>query len=81
MGMCWNGAGKFVAVLDSKLTFTSHVDATMSKSNKMTLTASAAHPKHADAVLPRQARFDHKALLAAYLNAHILSVIEKGSVI
>lgn len=64
-------------LLDSKLTFSQHVDATMAKSNRMLglLIRSMQSPK-----CPRTARFDHRPIMTAF-NAHIRSVLEYASVI
>jgi len=64
-------------LLDSKLTFSHHVDATMAKANRMLglLIRSMQMPN-----CPRQDRFDHKAVMCAF-NAHVRSVLEYTSVI
>lgn len=64
-------------VLDTKLTFADHIDATVSKANRMLglLMRSMQMPR-----CPRQARFDHTALISAF-NAHVRSLMEYGSVI
>ena len=64
-------------LLDTKLTFAAHIDATVSKANRMLgmLMRSMQMP-----MCPRRVRFNHTALLNAF-NAHVRSVIEYGSVI
>ena len=64
-------------ILDAKLTFAQHVDATVRKCNRMLglLMRSVQLPR-----CPRPARFNHNALIAAY-NAHVRSVAEYGSVV
>ena len=64
-------------LLDTKLTFAAHVDATVTKANRMLgmLMRSMQMPK-----CPRRVRFNHAALLSAF-NAHVRSVMEYGSVI
>jgi len=59
-------------ILDSKLTFAPHIDATVSKANRMLglLMRSMQMPS-----VPRRARFDHGAVLCAF-NAHVRSVID-----
>ena len=63
--------------LDSKLTFAHHIDVTVAKANRMLglLMRSMQLPQ-----CPRSARFNHKALTAAF-NAHVGSVIQYASVI
>ena len=64
-------------LLDTKLTFAHHVDATMSKANKMLgllmRSMQAAHR-------PRGRNFDHKAAMCAF-NAHVRSIVQYASVI
>ena len=64
-------------ILDSKLTFSHHIDATVAKANRMLglLMRSMQSPE-----CPRPALFCHEALLTAF-NAHIGSVIQYASVI
>ena len=64
-------------LLDVKLTFASHVDATVAKANRMLglLMRSMQMP-----ACPRRVRFNHAAIICAF-NAHVRSVIEYGSVI
>ena len=64
-------------ILDTKLTFADHVDATVSKANRMLglLIRSMQVCTRAHRV-----RFDHAAALVAY-KAHVRSVVEYGSVI
>ena len=64
-------------LLDAKLTFAPHVDATISKANRMLgmIIRSMQMPS-----CPRRVRFNHTALLCAF-NAHVRSVIDYGSVI
>ena len=64
-------------LLDAKLTFAQHVDATVRKCNRMLglLMRSMQSPR-----CPRRIKFNHHALLAAY-NAHIRSIAEYGSVV
>ena len=64
-------------VLDTKLTFAHHVDATMAKANRMLgLLMRSMQTSN----VPRQARFDHKAVMCAF-NAHVRSVLQYASVI
>lgn len=64
-------------ILDEKLTFAQQVDSTVRKCNRMLglLMRSVQLPR-----CHRQAKFNHKALLAAY-NAHIRSIVEYASVV
>ena len=64
-------------LLDSKLTFAAHVDATVSKANRMLglIMRSMQTP-----TCPRRVRLNHTALICTF-NAHVRSVIEYGSVI
>ena len=64
-------------VLDSKLTFESHVDLAVSKANRMLglLIRSMQRPRFG-----RDSRLDHRALISAYC-AHVRSHLEYGSVI
>ena len=64
-------------ILDKRLTFGAHVDACVSKANRMLgLLMRSMHVSHC-AQLPL---FDHRAVIAAY-NAHVRSVIEYASII
>lgn len=62
-------------VLDAKLSFLPHIDATVSKANRMLglLIRSMQLPKNFS-------RLNHRSLIAAY-NAHIRSVIEYGCIV
>ena len=64
-------------ILDSKLNFACHVDATVLKAKRMLglLIRSMQLPGS-----PRRARFDCKAMLSAF-NAHVRSIMEYGSVV
>ena len=64
-------------ILDTKLTFADHIDATVSKANRMLglLMRSMQLSTHA-----HRTRFDHVAVLSAY-KAHVRSVIEYGCLI
>ena len=72
--MCVRDLG---VILDTKLTFADHVDATISKANRMLglLVRSMQVSSRAHRV-----RFDHAAALVAY-KVHVRSVLEYGSVI
>ena len=64
-------------LLDSKLNFALHVDATMARANQrlgLLMRGMQMAPR------PRQAQFDHQAVLCAY-KAHVRSIIEYASVI
>ena len=64
-------------ILDSKLNFACHVDATVLKAKRMLglLIRSMQLPGS-----PRRVRFDCKAMLSAF-NAHVRSIMEYGSVV
>lgn len=64
-------------ILDSKLNFASHVDATVLKAKRMLglLIRSMQLPGH-----PRRVKFNCKAMLSAF-NAHVRSIMEYGSVV
>ena len=64
-------------MLDSKLTFATHVDATVSKAKRMLglIIRSMQQP-----ACPRRGKLDHRAMLSAYY-AHVRSLIEYGSVV
>ena len=64
-------------ILDSKLTFSSHIDSTVSKANRMLglILRSMQLPR-----FRRGSRLSHKALICAYYG-HVRSVLEYGSVI
>ena len=64
-------------ILDSKLNFASHVDATVLKAKRMLglLMRSMRVP-----ACPRGAKLNHRAMLSVF-NAHVRSIIEYGSVV
>jgi len=62
-------------ILDAKLTFADHVDATVSKANRM---LGLLMRSMQVSVRAHRTRFDHVAALAAY-KAHVRSVMEYGS--
>ena len=64
-------------ILDSKLTFSSHVDATVTKAKRMLGLLIRSMQQSA---LPRRARFRFKPLLSVFY-AHVRSIIEYGSVV
>ena len=64
-------------ILDAKLTFADHVDATVAKANRTLRLLIRSMQVSAGA---HRTRFDHVAVLAAY-KTHVRSVMEYGSVI
>ena len=64
-------------VLDTKLTFADHIDATVSKANRMLGLLMRSMQVSSEA---RRTRFNHVAALAAF-NAHVRSVMEYGCLI
>ena len=64
-------------VLDTKLTFASHIDSTVAKANRMlglVIRSMQLSKRHS------RARFDHRAMLSAFC-AHVRATIEYGSVV